>query len=234
MSTQRKPDFVEEELSDQVVQEYLQANPDFFERHSKLLSVLRLPHGSGEAVSLVERQVSMLRQKELKRERQFKELMTVARDNDLLVAKIHKLTLQLIAARELGETVSAIEEAMRSGFGADHSILVLFGDPALFEDVACGRFFRVLRREDAQLKPFDTFLSGNSPRCGQVRDSQRDFLFHRDSEEIGSVALVPLGDKSQIGFVAIGSVDANHFHPGMSVDFLARVGDLVAAALERY
>jgi len=61
MSTQRKPEFVEAALSDASVRDYLEANPDFFERHSAILSSLSVPHGSGEAVSLVERQVSMLR-----------------------------------------------------------------------------------------------------------------------------------------------------------------------------
>ena len=59
-------------------------------------------------------------------------------------------------------------------------------------------------------------------------------LFRGHAEDIGSVALVPLGSKAGIGFIAIGSVDANRFHPGMSIDFLARVGDLVAGALKRY
>ncbi len=234
MSTQRKPDFIEEALSDQAVQEYLEANPDFFERHSALLGQLELPHGAGGAVSLVERQVSTLRQKELKTQRQLKELIEVARANDLLSLKIHKLTLQLIAASDLRACVAAVEEAMRSGFGADQSILVLFGDPTLFEDIDVGRFFRVIERSNDMLGPFDTFLKGNGPRCGQVRDSQRDFLFHDDAQEIGSMALVPLGDKARIGFLAIGSTDADRFHPGMSIDYLARVGDVVAGALQRY
>jgi uncharacterized protein YigA (DUF484 family) len=67
-----------------------------------------------------------------------------------------------------------------------------------------------------------------------VRDSQREFLFHDDAEEVGSVAMIPLGDKAHIGFLAIGSADADRFHPGMSIDFLARVGDLIAGALKRY
>ena len=234
MSTQRKPEFVAEEVSEQAVQDYLEANPDFFERHGALLGQLELPHGAGGAVSLVERQISMLRQKELGLERQLKELIGVARANDVLSSKIHELTLQLLAARDLHGCVAAIEEAMRSGFGADHAILVLFGDAALFGDIPSGRFFRVVERNDETLGPFDTFLKGNGPRCGQVRDSQRDFLFRDDAEEIGSVALVPLGDKAQIGFLAIGSADADRFHPGMSIDYLARVGDLVAGALKRY
>jgi len=234
MSTQRKPDFIEDELSDQAVRQYLEANPDFFERNAALLSSLSVPHGSGEAVSLVERQVSVLRQKEIKLERQLKDLIKVARANDTLAAKIHELSLQLMGAKKLDATVSAVEEAMRSGFGADQSVLVLFNDPTMFADIDAGRFFRVVERSDDVLKPFDTFLNASGPRCGQVRDSQREFLFHDDSDEIGSVALVPLGENAQIGFLAIGSADADRFHPGMSIDFLARVGDLVAGALGRY
>jgi uncharacterized protein YigA (DUF484 family) len=48
------------------------------------------------------------------------------------------------------------------------------------------------------------------------------------------VALVPLGKRSEIGFLAVGSVDAERFHPGMSIDFLKRLGQLVAEALRRY
>ena len=233
MSTQPEPEFVEEPLSEQAVKNFLEANPDFFERHSALLDSLELPHTAGGAVSLVERQVSRLRQKELKIQRQLKELIDVARHNDVLSAKIHELTLQLFAAKDLPACVAAIEEAMRSGFGADQSVLVHFGDPAMFDDIDVGRFFHVVSREDKSLQAFDTFLNGSAPRCGQARDSQRDFLFHDDADEIGSVALVPLGKKAEIGFLAIGSTDADRFHPGMSIDFLERLGDLVAEALKR-
>jgi uncharacterized protein YigA (DUF484 family) len=234
MSTQPEPEYVEEPLSEQAVHDYLEANPEFFEHHSALLSRLELPHGAGGAVSLVERQVATLRQKELKLQRQLKDLIDVARDNDLLAAKIHELCLQLLAASDLQGCVSAVEEAMRAGFGADHSILVLFADPDLFDDIEGGRFFHVIRRDDKALGPFETFLGGKGPRCGQARDAQKEFLFQDAADEIGSVALVPLGAKSELGFMAIGSHDADRFHPGMSIDFLARVGDLVAGALKRH
>ncbi len=234
MSTQAEPNFVDEPLSEQAVRDYLAANPDFFEHNAKLLSSLNLPHASGGAVSLVERQVSVLRQKDLKLERQLKELIEVARANDLLSAKIHELTLQLLAAADLRSTLVAIEEAMRSGFDADQAVLVVFGEPDAFADIDVGRFFHVVQRKDGSLKPFATFLNGNGARCGRIRDSQREFLFHADAEEIGSAALVPLGKGSEIGFLAVGSVDTERFHPGMSIDFLTRLGDLIAGALKRY
>jgi hypothetical protein len=104
----------------------------------------------------------------------------------------------------------------------------------MFEDVNIGRFFKPVERETESLKAFATFLKSNNPRCGQVRDSQRDFLFGIETDEVGSAALIPLGKKSEIGFLAIGSEDSNRFHPGMSMDFLSRLGDLVAEALKRY
>jgi uncharacterized protein YigA (DUF484 family) len=234
MSTQAKSEYVEEALSEQAVCEFLAANPEFFERNAKVLARLRIPHESGGTVSLVERQVSMLRQKEVKLERQLKDLIRVARDNDALAAKIHRLCIHLLAAGDLNATVAAIEEAMRSGFGADQAVLVLFGIPDDFDNVSTGRFFRVIHRDDEALGPFATFLKGSGPRCGQVRDAQRNFLFKGDAEDVGSVALVPLGDKASIGFLAIGSVDANRFHPGMSIDFLSRVGEIISGALTRY
>jgi uncharacterized protein YigA (DUF484 family) len=234
MSTQRKPEYIEDSLSEDTIVGYLETHRDFFERHTSLLGLLRLPHASGEAVSLVERQVSVLRQKDLKLERQLRDLIAVARDNDVLAAKIHALSLALIDARDIGETVAAVEQAVREGFGADHGLLVVFGDPDTFESVPGGRFFRAVKRDDECLLPFGTFLAGNGPRCGQARDAQLEFLFRDDMSEVGSVALVPLGKKASVGFLAIASHDKDRFHPGMSIDFLARVGDLVAAALARY
>jgi len=233
MSTQRKPEFTEDVLSEADVHSYLQRNPDFFERHASLLSNLRLPHATGAAVSLVERQVSVLRQKDLRLERKLQELLEVARVNDTLAGKIHKTALDLLAARDRRQTLEAIESALRTAFGADHAVLVLFGGPASFDDPGLGRFFRPMERDDPALQPFATFMGSSNPRCGQVRDAQRDFLFGQETNEVGSAALVPLGDACQVGFLAIGSVDANHFHPGMSFDFLKRLGDLISVALKR-
>ncbi len=151
MSTQRKPEFVEAELSENAIHDFLEDNPDFFERHSTLLSSLRLPHVAGGTVSLVERQVSVLRQKDLKLERKLKDLLEVARANETLAAKIHTLALQMLKTSNLSDTLKSIEESLRAGFGADQSILVLCGDPESFKDIDVGRFFLAIDRDDESL-----------------------------------------------------------------------------------
>lgn len=254
MSTQSKPEFTRKPpgnaaagsapggqsptgrppLTEAAVHDYLRRNPDFFERHSALLGMLNLPHATGGAVSLVERQVSMLRQKDVKRERKLKEFLEVARANDALAGKIHQLAMRLLAATDLPQTLDAVEGALRTAFGADLAVLVLFGEPDELRHLETGRFTRPMERNDPALRPFATFLGSSQPRCGQVRDTQRDFLFGGRTDEVGSAAMVPLGEKCELGFLAIGSADAERFHPGMRFDFLARFGELVTGALKRY
>ena len=233
MSTLKQLHVAHNELTEEGIAEYLQANPEFFERHSGLLNSLRLPHDAGgPSVSLVERQVLVLRQKNLKLERKLNELLDVARSNDALATRIHTLAMLMLATPDQASAVQVLEEQLRLSFNADQSVLVVFDNPAGSADSGgVSRFLRVVEREDPAVAPFRTFLQSNAPRCGQVRDAQRDYLFGLGNVEIGSVALVPLGEKSEVGFLAIGSRDSDHFHPGMSIDFLARLGELVSCAL---
>src|SRR6202789_1650507 len=204
----------QEGLNDANVADYLQTYPDFFERNSALLTKLRLPHlrDMGATVSLVERQVEVLRERNQSLERKLKELVDVARANDALADRIHLLIQRLIRAHTLIETINAVETSLREDFDAMHSVLVLFLDQARALLPEAGRF---LRSADPDIKTFESLLQSGKPRCGQVRDAQRDYLFGKDSVEIGSVALTPLGPKGELGILAIGASDAERFHPAM-------------------
>jgi uncharacterized protein YigA (DUF484 family) len=229
MSTVKQQETASFEINEDAIADYLQQTPDFFARYSGLLNSLEIPHStSGKAISLVERQVSVLRQRSSKLEDSLRELVEVARGNDELGAKIHILALALLASKNRNEVITIIEEQLRTGFNADHSVLVLFASDGID---SAGKFLRKARRDDQGISPFKTFLQANTARCGTVRDAQRDFLFGADNIEIGSVALIPLGKKSEFGFLAIGSHSADHFHPGKSIDFLTRLGELITCAL---
>jgi uncharacterized protein len=235
MTTSQARGIKHENLNDSNVADYLQTYPDFFERNSPLLTKLRLPHlrDGGTTVSLVERQVEVLRERNQSLERKLKELVDVARANDALADRIHRLSQRLIRAHGLLETINAIETSLREDFDAMHSVLVLFLEQARSLEPEAGRFLRAGDAADADIKTFESLLQSGKPRCGQVRDVQRDFLFGKDSIEIGSVALTPLGPKGELGILAIGASDAERFHPAMSTEFLSRIGELVTYALMR-
>ncbi|MDH5580078.1 MAG: DUF484 family protein, partial [Betaproteobacteria bacterium] len=177
-----------------------------------------------------ERQVDVLRDRNRQLERRLAEFIDVGRSNDRLAAKIHRLTTRLVHARGIGHVVDAVEASLREDFDVQRSVLVLFRDDAALAALD-SPFIRLAAREAADIRGFDALLAADKPRCGQVRDSQRDYLFGAGAVDIGSVALVPLGPGGRHGLLACGATDAQRFSPAISTDFLARIGELIAAAL---
>lgn len=230
MTTREAHGMAVNEVDEQSVATYLQHNPDFFERHQGLLLKLRLPHArGGSTISLVERQIEVMREKHAALEGKLAELVSVARANDAIADKLHRFTRRLLKASSRADAVARIEAGLREDFDAFHSVLLLIGE---YPDLAPQRFVRALAREEPGLKSFDTLFAGGRPRCGQARDSQRELLFGPESAHIASVALVPVADKgAAIGVLALGSPDRNRFHPGMSTEFLARMADLISDLL---
>ena len=124
----------------------------------------------------------------------------IDRANDVLAEKIQRLSRRLLRAATIRDTLAAIEGSLREDFDAAHSVLTLFSsDPALKSHES--RFLRVVRRDDLSLRSFEPLLASGKPRCGQVRDSQRDWLFGTGTVEVGSVALVPLGPGGNVGLL---------------------------------
>jgi len=231
MSQQKNEAALGEPFSEEAVADYLQRRPDFFERHGSLLLRLKLPHETnGFTVSLIERQVSMLRQRNAELERQLKDLIAVAKVNDALVEKIHQLSLRLLRASTQAERLEQLETSLREDFGAERAALVLFAGAGLEPGERQG-FVKTFTRDDPELKPFSAFIQGARARCGPLRDRQKAVLFDRDADTIASAAMLPLGRDVALGFLVIGSRDPAHFHPGKRMDFLNRIGELISVAL---
>jgi uncharacterized protein YigA (DUF484 family) len=223
---------------EQSIAAYLQQHPDFFERNQAVLARLKLPHArGGSTVSLVERQVEVLRERAAASDAKLAEFVRVARANEALADKIHRFSRRLLRATSFEATIAEIEASLREDFDAFHSVCILVGPVTPVTASAAERFLRTLPAEDANLRTFDSLFANGKPRCGQVRDTQREFLFGADAAGIGSVALVPLGrpngQQGLFGLLALGSNDRERFHPGMSTEFLARMGELIADALAR-
>jgi uncharacterized protein YigA (DUF484 family) len=137
----------------------------------------------------------------------------------------------LIKPSELTPRFSSLLSALVARhFDATEVVMLLFEAGA-----ASGkeRHVRHVAANDQNLIGFETLLSSARPRCGQIRDSQREFLFGVEAGSVGSVALVPLISDVPLGLLALGSHDRERFHPGMSTDFLAQLGELISDALAR-
>ena len=181
-------------------------------------------------MSLVERQVELLRGRVRDADSRLRALVDIGRANDVLATKMHRLATRLVAARDAPARFAAIEVSLREDFGAREFVLVLTR-PAPTGAVTA-RYLRHVAADDAGLRSFESLFAAAKPRCGRIRDGQREFLFPSAAITVGSVALVPLALGGTPALLAIASPDVDHFNPSMSTDFLARIGDLIATALD--
>lgn len=218
-------------ISEQQVEEFLRGNPGFFENHTALLAKLRLPHPSGPAVSLIERQVSVLREQNRAYKRKLMELVQVGRDNDRVNRNLHALTLALLPSNTLAQVIDALLENLMRAFKATDVALRLASLPSGAE---LPPQVGLLSAGDAGLEAFQPFMQAARPLCGRLKTEQIDYLFGDNASQIVSAALIPLGDGCSLGMLAIGSDDSNRFHPGMDTLFLRNLGELASAALEAY
>ena len=206
----------------------LRENPDFLNRHPELLEVLEVKHQSGSAVSLIERQVDVLRQQKQKQEKRLLELMDVARDNERLAEIRHRLAINLLSTHDIDDVISIVLDAFKDEMAADYAVIKLFSSDENKIDQSSGLF---VNSNDDSLNAFKTMLQHKNTVCGKSTDDQKDYLFVNDATQIKSVAVIPLVAGANLGLIGLGAEDAERFTSAMGTDFLSQIGELISASL---
>jgi len=227
-----------QEITSRDVADYLQANPDFLKNNINILTQMEIPHDCGGAISLIEHQVIALRGKNKDLKRRLLELMQVARENDQLTERMMNLTLALMGADSLEQILAVLDKKLVNDFQADAITIRLFDEDNLLSGKNKGPDSipdKVIQMDDPALAPFENFLRSGRPLCGRLKDEQLLYLFSAETaKEIRSAVLIPLGNRSEIGMVAIGSKNKDRFHPGMGTVFLRQMSALITGMLKHH
>ena len=205
---------------------YLQQHPDFFHDHLNLLEQLTIPHPSGVAVSLLTKQVELLRHKQHEQEDQLTELLEIARNNDAAFLRLHQLTLALLNALTLEEVVATLEQVLTEYFSTDFVAVRLI---QRCPDVAVARLF--IDPSSEKVKPFMKELGSKQTKCARPTLAQAKILFCDSALEVESCAIIPMTLGKSAGILAIGSREAGRFHYSMGQLFLTQIGEIVGARL---
>jgi len=212
------------------VDSFLRSHPDFFSERPELLLEIEVPHPAGGAVSLIERQVALLRHENKEFKNRIKELVDVARDNEQLISKLHHVSVALIETETVDDFVEVLSERVQNDFSANLVSVKVFNEDL----VAAIQRREVVSKNDDELANFDKFLTNKKPICGRFNANQLNYLFSDHAEKVKSMALVPLVNMNTVGMIAIGSDDPNHFKAGMSTAFLSSLSDIASAVLKRH
>lgn len=200
------------------VAQYLQDNPQFFEGYSDLLSQINLPHPhGGRTISLSERQLLTLREKNRGLEKKLHEMIDFAKENDALQHKLHEFVTSLFAARDLATLQEMIPHLLRDIFSVPHAVLHLWQtNPPSPEALAFA---------DAQVQPV----------CLHHAAQGTTDWFDENGKLLHSYAYLPLRAGSQtIGMLVLASEDKQRFYPEMGTVFLQRIAEASSAALHPY
>lgn len=208
------------------VAEYLQRHPEFFEHHAEQLAHVVVPHPhGGRTISLVERQILSLREKNRQLEAKLRDLIKFGEENHAISEKMQRLTVALIATSTFRSVLQTLEFHLREDFAMPHFALRLWERPVGAADLP--EFAEVAK----DLKYFAETLG--KPYCGSTTGFGTAW-FGDAAEHVRSQALISLRTgNGTIGMIALGSEDAQRFYPGMGTVYLERLGEMVSAALAR-
>ncbi len=208
---------------------FLRANPGFFVEHQELLAELTLPHESGGAVSLLERQVAVLRERGRRERARLDDLMDNARGNDRLFDTTRRVVLSLLEAGGLDGMREAALSALARHPGVDACELILTARPGLDASAAV----RTDSTSELTARFRDAFRLGRT-HCGAPDRRQLDWLFPDADGAIRSAALCPVTrDGEAMGLLALGSRDGGHFSVSHDTLFLDYIAEIFGAILAR-
>lgn len=216
------------QLDDAAVAAYLGRNTDFFTRHPDLLAEMDVRQQSGGAVSLVERQVAVLRQRSDNERRQLHELLATARNNDITFARTRKLTLALMDAANEADLDGALARNLVAEFAADDA--VCFGRGWSLPN-SLAHLVGVGTKAEP---PLPWLFERNEPACAVFRPEEYAELFRGTViDGPGSVATVPVVSCSCRAVLAIGARDPHRFSADMDDVFLRYIGEVLARTIVR-
>ncbi|MGR9100822.1 MAG: DUF484 family protein [Gammaproteobacteria bacterium] len=214
------------EISEEQVKVYLEEHPEFFHRHLDLLERLSIPHPSGNAVSLISKQLEIFRNKHHELENQLTSLIDIARDNDTVSNHMHVLTLAMLDSATLEDVLANLEHVLFERFRTDFVALRIVKRN---DESPVSNLF--IDPHDASLIEFAQILTSNQPKCGRPTLAQAGILFGEAAPDVKSCALIPMLFTELEGVIAIGSRQENRFHAGMGHLFLTQMSEIVGTRL---
>lgn len=212
------------------VKSYLKQNPDFFVDNEELLAELNLPHGEGGSISLVERQVAILRDRNKESRKQLDEYVKNAEQNDGIFRKCQYMVLGLIEANNQEEFLKNMEKGFKRDFKANAYSLIIFGDQAQ----QINHFTSIVSR-DAANEYVSSLIRSTKPTLGALRPAEQDFLFRHQSDKVKSAVVLSVRiGREQIALLAIGNSDPHYFKSGMGTVFISFIADTLSKLIPRY
>ena len=218
---------LDDTLSATAVAAYLKRHPHFLADYPELAAQLTLPREGGPVASLALYQLQQLREKNAELEARLADLLAIAADNERLMQRVHELNVNMLRAATPAVAARGVIARLATDFHIEQVRLLLFGHA---HGLPPAEWLLVEPGGRAALGEFAGFQANHEPLVGRLSAERLYRLFGDQAPEVHSAAVMPLGE---LGLLALGSADADHFQPGMGTLFLKMLAATVSASLTR-
>ena len=223
-------------LSDETVAQFLTSNPDFFHRNPTILAEMSLPHNSGNATSLIERQVAILRERGIQTRHKLGELIEAAKENDNLLNTTQSLVIDLINADSLNSICTLLQTELHKKFGVESASVTLITDTETQNQYSIDADF-YQDTSDAEQKILG-IVNNNQSLCGSLREAEAEFIFTNTKYAIGSAAIASKKIERSSGadiivMLAVAHHNAEHYNSDTGTLFLDYLCDILTALVQR-
>lgn len=211
------------------VANYLNEHPDFFEQHPELLSLLTVPHPqSGQAISLIERQSMLLRDRIRALESKTAEMIRHGEENDAIADKLVQWSRAMLQESDTARLPATLIDELKRLFNVPYAALRIWKIAPAYATLECAQAVGddVLRLASSMQAPF----------CGSNVGFEVARWMTPDENAVASLAMMPLrvgGQPEAFGMLALGSPDRDRFQITMGTSFLTRIAELAGAAMSR-
>jgi len=215
-------------LDEAKVKQFLLDNPGFLTNNPELLSHIELKHAEKDTLSLVERQVKTLREKNSQLQGQQIEMLQTAHANEQLLKLCNQLMLNLISSDSLEQFTNDLDSHIKTLFDLDAVALLLVGNYAETSVV------KTYNHADNINSELSCQFPDNQPLCGRLNQQTRQVLFGDFNSDLKSCALIPLGKGCDKGLLALASTEVTRFSPEMGTLFVELIAKFVIARVASY
>ena len=212
-----------------LVRDYLSQNPDFFEQNPDVFEALNISHNSGKAISLVERQIGLMRDRNKDMAAQIDQMQTTAQDNALLMKKTNRLVLNLVQAKDLSQLIKALSVSLKSDFSTEFFSLTLINDDTIAAKTAAN----FVSKDEAK-SIINDILTAQKAVCGVREEEELSLLFGNQAKDIGSILALPLKNSVTFGVLALGHRDPSFYSQEIGTVFIDYIGDLLNELIPKF
>ena len=220
---------IDESVDIKTIRNYLRDHPDFFDKNPDILETMVIHHKTDGAISLVERRLQALQEKNISLENKLNSLINNAEQNQKIFENIMTLASRVLSAQNLLNLLDILDDSFKNVFKIKYHKLIIFD-----EFVSIDHPSMVFNNKKELKKAIPELSDSGKQFSGEITEQAFQLLFDNKNQIHNSVVLCKITNESPNAYLAFGSDDPDLYKQSDSKYFLLHLANLVGQSFIKF